>query len=124
MNQKNFAFKTIFLVFAVCLLIWLVTPPARTSEGPSLDRASIDGQLVPLKEHPDTCRAILKKLRRAHYRQVAVDDALSNKVFDTYLSELDPSRRLFMASDINEFEVYRDRFDDLTSLQLAGSSRG
>ncbi len=117
MNQKNFAFKTIFLVFAVCLLVWWVTPPARTSEAPSLDRALSDGLLVPLKEHPDTCRAIIKKLRRAHYRQIPVDDALSNKIFDTYLSELDPSRRFFIASDINEFEVYRDRFDDLT---LAG----
>ncbi len=117
MNQKNFAFKTIFLVFVVCLLIWWVTPPARTSEEPSFDGTPNDGLLVPLEEHPDTCRAILKKLRRSHYREVQIDDALSNKVFDTYLSELDPARRLFMASDINEFEVYRDRFDDLT---LAG----
>jgi carboxyl-terminal processing protease len=117
MNQKNFAFKTIFLIFGVCLLIWWATPPAQTMDEPSLDRAVVNGLLVPLKEHPGTCRDVLKKLRRAHYRQIPIDDALSSKVFDTYLSALDSSRRLFMASDVNEFEVYRDRFDDLT---LAG----
>ncbi len=113
MSQKNFAFRTIFLVFGVCVLIWWVTPPARTMDQPSVDRAVSNGLLVPLKAHPDTCRAVLKRLTRAHYRQVSIDDALSSKVFDTYLDQLDPSRRLFMASDINEFEVYRDRFDDL-----------
>ncbi|MCF7975805.1 MAG: carboxy terminal-processing peptidase [Phycisphaerae bacterium] len=117
MNHKKFVFKSIIVVFGLCLLIWRVTPPAWTSNGSSLDRASNGGLLVPLKEHPTTCRDILRQLKQSHYRQIPVDDALSNKVFDTYLSELDPSRRLFMASDINEFEVYRDRFDDLT---LAG----
>ncbi|MCP4452622.1 MAG: tail-specific protease, partial [Planctomycetes bacterium] len=114
MNQKNFMFKTIFLALCACLLIWWVTPPARTMDESNLDRATNDGALVPLKEHPDTCRAVLKGLRRSHYRQIPIDDALSSKVFDTYLSALDPSRRLFMASDVNEFEVYRDRLDDLT----------
>jgi carboxyl-terminal processing protease len=113
MNQRNIAFKTVSLAFGVCLLIWWVTPPAQTMDEPNLGRITNDGELVPLEEHPDTCRAVLKKLTRAHYREVSIDDALSSKVFDTYLDQLDPSRRLFMASDINEFEVYRDRFDDL-----------
>ena len=117
MKQNNFAFKTVFLVFGICLLIWLFTPPAQTSDELSYDGASNDGRLVPLKEHPYTCRAVVKRLQRLHYRKLSVDDALSSKVFETYLSKLDPYRRLFMASDINDFEAYRERFDDLA---LAG----
>jgi carboxyl-terminal processing protease len=50
---------------------------------------------------------------REHYQQISVDNGLSNKVFESYLSELDPARSYFLASDINEFEPYRDRLDDL-----------
>ncbi|NQV35429.1 MAG: PDZ domain-containing protein, partial [Phycisphaeraceae bacterium] len=113
MKQNNFAFKTVFLVFGVCLLIWLVTPPAQTSDELSFDGTPNNGLLVPLKEHSYTCRAVLKRLQRLHYRKMPVDDALSSKVFETYLSKLDPYRRLFMASDIEDFEAYRERLDDL-----------
>jgi len=50
---------------------------------------------------------------REHYQQISVDNGLSNKVFESYLSELDPARSYFLASDINEFEPYRYRLDDL-----------
>jgi len=50
---------------------------------------------------------------REHYQQIPVDNGLSNKVFESYLSELDPARSYFLASDISEFEPYRDRLDDL-----------
>ena len=112
MDQKKLAFRTILPVVGACLLIWWVAPPARTSDEPVLDRAVGEGRLVPLEAHAPTCRAILSELRRSHYRKVRVDDAFSEKVFDAYLSALDPSRRLFMKSDIDEFEQYRDRIDD------------
>jgi carboxyl-terminal processing protease len=50
---------------------------------------------------------------REHYRRISVDDGLSSKIFESYLSELDPARSYFLASDINEFEPYRYRLDDL-----------
>ena len=112
MNQKKLAFRTILPVLGACLLIWWVAPPARTSDEPVLDRAVGEGRLAPLEAHAPTCRAILSELRRSYYRKVRVDDAFSEKVFDAYLSALDPSRRLFMKSDIDEFEQYRDRIDD------------
>lgn len=113
MNQKNIALKTVFLVLGVSLLVWSVTPSAQTSEEAPVQGVSNSGQLEPLKEHPRTSTAVLRKLKRSHYRQVLLDDALSQKVFDAYLSQLDPARRLFMASDIEEFKQYEDRFDDL-----------
>jgi len=48
-----------------------------------------------------------------HYRKICVDDDLSSKIFESYISEIDPARSYFIASDINEFEPYRYRLDDL-----------
>ncbi|MBN2316734.1 MAG: carboxy terminal-processing peptidase [Sedimentisphaerales bacterium] len=50
---------------------------------------------------------------REHYRKVSVEDNLSSEIFESYLSEIDPTRSYFLASDINEFEPYRCRLDDL-----------
>ena len=112
-NHRIFASRTIILAFGVCLLIWLAQLPARTSDVPSADKPVYDQPLSPLEEHAHTCRVILTQLMREHYQQISVDNGLSNKVFESYLSELDPARGYFLASDINEFEPYRDRLDDL-----------
>jgi carboxyl-terminal processing protease len=80
---------------------------------PSADEPVYDQPLKPLEEHASTCRVILKHLLRDHYRKISVDDDLSSKIFESYLSELDPERSYFLFSDINEFEPYRYRLDDL-----------
>lgn len=112
-NRKIFASVIVFLILGVCLFTWLDLLPARVSDIPNVDQSVYDQPLNPLKVHPRTCRDILKHLRREHYRKVSVDDSLSTKIFDSYLSEIDPNRSYFLASDINEFEPYRYRLDDL-----------
>ena len=112
-NHRVLASRTIILAFGVCLLIWLAQLPARTSDVPSANKPVYDQPLSPLEEHARTCRVILTRLVREHYQQISVDNGLSNKVFESYLSELDPARSYFLASDISEFEPYRDRLDDL-----------
>lgn len=112
-NHRIFASGTIFLTFGICLFIWLDLLPARTSDVPSADKPVYDQPLNPLEEHASTCRVILKRLMRDHYRKISVDDGLSSKIFESYLSEIDPARSYFLASDINEFEPYRYRLDDL-----------
>jgi carboxyl-terminal processing protease len=113
MKQKNIVFKTFLMVFGACLFVWLATSPARTSEELSPGTRAHGEHLIPQVEHVRTCHDILGELKRAHYRKTPIDDALSAKVFETYLDDLDPSRSYFLASDINEFEVYRYRLDDL-----------
>ena len=112
-THKILASRTIFLTFGIFLLIWLALLPAHTLDVSSADE-SVDNQpLSPLEVHTSTCRVILKRLMREHYRQIPVDDDLSNEIFESYLSEIDPARSYFLASDINEFEPYRYRLDDL-----------
>jgi len=111
-NRRVFISVVIFLTFGVCLFISLDLLPARTSEVPSDDGPGYDQPLGPLAEHASTCRAIVKRLMRDHYRKILVNDSLSSKIFESYLSEIDPARSYFLASDIDEFEPYRYRLDD------------
>ena len=70
--------------------------------------------LEPLQEHARTTAEIISRLRHQHFQrtQVFLDDQLSSTVLDRYLEELDRDRSYFLASDIEEFEQYRDKLDD------------
>ena len=47
-----------------------------------------------------------------HYRKFTVNDSLSSKMFDNYLSEIDRSKLYFLESDIQYFEKHRYKLDD------------
>ena len=51
-------------------------------------------------------------LDQAHYLDKDINDDFSEKVFDTFLENLDPYKRYFYASDINEFSKYKYSIDD------------
>lgn len=51
-------------------------------------------------------------LTRFHYRRVALDDAMSARILDRFIKALDADRMVFLASDIEEFQIYRDHLDD------------
>ena len=46
-------------------------------------------------------------LDQAHYLDKEINDEFSEKVFDTFLKKLDPYKRYFYASDIEEFSKYK-----------------
>lgn len=47
-----------------------------------------------------------------HYRKLALNDSLSSAIFDKYIDVIDHGRLYYLASDISEFEQYRNSFDD------------
>lgn len=69
--------------------------------------------LQPTHEQMIASLNTVELLRRHHYNRIRLDDALSSEVFDTYLRQLDPQRSLFTAADIDTFEEYRHKLDDL-----------
>lgn len=71
----------------------------------------IEGTLKPTNEQIDAAEEISDKLKY-HYRKLEFNDALSSRVLDQYLKDLDPNRLYFLASDIKEFERYRKLLDD------------
>ena len=52
-------------------------------------------------------------LKQAHYKPADLNDEFSKSMFDSYIESLDPSKRYFLESDINEFKKYRLALDDL-----------
>ncbi|GEP51625.1 tail-specific protease [Flavobacterium noncentrifugens] len=51
-------------------------------------------------------------IERGHYDPVAIDDKFSKGVYKDYIEALDPSKRFFLQSDIDEFAKYETQIDD------------
>ena len=51
-------------------------------------------------------------LDQAHYLDKNIDDEFSEKVYQTFLKNVDPYKRYFYSSDLNEFSKYKFSLDD------------
>ncbi|HEX8756524.1 MAG TPA: carboxy terminal-processing peptidase [Steroidobacteraceae bacterium] len=71
------------------------------------------GALAPTDDQRAIARKIGRILERTHYSREVIDDGFSRQVFQRYLEFLDPEHSYFLASDVQEFSVYKDRFDDM-----------
>lgn len=63
--------------------------------------------------HPQVAHLVVNLMEYQHYEPHAVDDAFSAAWLDGYLEALDPNRMVFVQSDIQEFQRYSNRLDDL-----------
>jgi len=54
-------------------------------------------------------------LQRQHYLKQPFNDEVSSKFFDRYLEALDNPRLYFTRGDVEEFETYRFKLDELTA---------
>jgi carboxyl-terminal processing protease len=75
--------------------------------------ASTPTEIAPTPEQSRTTIDILNKLEERHYRDLPVDDKLSQDFLERYLDSLDPSNLFFYSADIEKFEKSVNRFDDL-----------
>lgn len=68
---------------------------------------------------PDRDKLLLELLsfviEKGHYNPAAIDDNFSKGVYKDYITALDPSKRFFLQSDINEFSKYELELDDQLS---------
>lgn len=69
--------------------------------------------LKPTREQQLASLNVVELLRRYHYNKPPLDDSRSSKIYDSYLKLLDPNRSYFTAADIEQFDTYRLRFDEL-----------
>jgi carboxyl-terminal processing protease len=51
-------------------------------------------------------------IEKGHYSPASIDDAFSRGVYKDYIEALDPSKRFFLQSDIDEFSKYETELDD------------
>ena len=84
--------------------------------------STADGQVVqlepdgrsfdPLPKHASIAKTVTAAVANYHYKRVSIDDSLSTRIFDNYLTKLDKSHTILLASDVKEFEQYRFQMDD------------
>ena len=83
--------------------------------------SSANADVVAVKESELTMNAELKKdiqqtlayLRYQHYLPAEINDDYSSRMLDGYLKILDPNKIYFTQVDIDEFDAYRLKLDDL-----------
>ncbi len=51
-------------------------------------------------------------IEKGHYSPVPIDDEFSKSLYEDYIESLDPSKRFFLQSDIDEFSKYKLELDD------------
>ncbi|MBW8901682.1 MAG: PDZ domain-containing protein, partial [Massilia sp.] len=69
-------------------------------------------QLKPIPAQTQAALWASRVLSRYHYKAMPLDDALSEKIFDRYFKTLDAEKLYFLQSDIDQFDVVRNKLDD------------
>ena len=68
------------------------------------------------KNDPEKDKLLLELLtfvvERGHYDPAAIDDKFSKGIYKDYMEALDPSKRFFLQSDIDEFSKFETQLDD------------
>ncbi|KJF91371.1 carboxy terminal-processing peptidase [Photobacterium leiognathi] len=69
-------------------------------------------QLAPEKQHATASKRVASRLTRSHYKHFSLDDKFSGQVFDRYIEMLDYNKSFLTASDVKQFERWRNQLDD------------
>jgi len=95
--KRNYKIIAFVAVLAVALLSFVPTKKAVSAD-------------------PDRDKLLLELLtfvvERGHYDPAAIDDNFSKGVYKQYMESIDPSKRFFIQSDIDEFAKYETQLDD------------
>ena len=51
-------------------------------------------------------------VEKGHYSTLDINDDISEKIYNTYLEQIDAQKRFFIQSDIRQFEKYKLKLDD------------
>lgn len=91
-------YKVILLVTALSAILWSFIPREK-------------------KDDPEKDKLLLELLsfvlEKGHYSPVELNDDFSKKVYSKYLNNIDPTKRFFLQSDIDEFSKYETQIDDM-----------
>ncbi len=98
---------------AAFILAVLALALAGSAQAPASQSLLPPGAIAPTDAQRATARKVGRILEDQHYSRAAIDDKMSDTVYQRYLEFLDPQRSYFLASDINEFNSYRFQFGDM-----------
>ena len=68
--------------------------------------------IMPSEQQSLVVKEIVALIENYNYKKLEVNDSISSLVLDKYIKALDPYRSYFLASDIKDFEQFRNTLDD------------
>jgi carboxyl-terminal processing protease len=95
--KKNYKILLVVLTLSLALVGFSLFPSKKASD-PEKDKLLIE--------------LLTFVIEKGHYSPAAIDDNFSKGVYKDYLNALDPSKRFFLQSDIDEFARYEMQIDD------------
>lgn len=95
-------YKVIILLLAVSAALWSFMPKQET-EDPEKDQLLLE--------------LVTYLMERTHYDPPKLDDKFSQQVYKEYIKALDPMKRYFLQSDLDEFSKYELLIDDMIQLK-------
>jgi carboxyl-terminal processing protease len=105
--KKSFYALLLFLLIALFSSNYVSTRNA-------FARTSADSlNLAPDRMFQEEDQLIQAIISRYHYKKFVFNDSLSSVIFNRYLKDLDYNRSYFYQGDIDGFEKYRSKVDDL-----------
>ena len=107
MNQKSLLKNTKF--YLTIPLITLIFAFANLSAEEDTKKSSINAEL----RHEKVGALVERLIERSHYNHTKVNDELSSLILNNYIENLDGNRSYFTTRDIEEFEKYRYKIDDM-----------
>jgi carboxyl-terminal processing protease len=105
--KKSFYALLLFLLIALFSSNYVSTK--NVFAGTPADSLNLEPDRM-FQEEDQLIQAIIS---RYHYKKFVFNDSLSSVVFDRYLKDLDYNRSYFYQGDIEKFEKYRNKVDDL-----------
>lgn len=69
-------------------------------------------ELNPEGQHKVAAKRISDLFTRAHYKEVFLNDQVSEKIFERYLRSLDVNKTILLKSDIDTLTKYKGKFDE------------
>jgi len=90
-------YKVLLVVALLSVALWSFIPKEKSSD-PEKDKLLIE--------------LLAFVIEKGHYSPSAIDDTFSKGVYKDYLEALDPSKRFFLQSDMDEFAKYETKIDD------------
>jgi carboxyl-terminal processing protease len=70
-------------------------------------------QLKPQEQHPVASGRVARFFTRDHFKQMELDNQLSEQILERYLEMLDYSKMFMLAADVEQAQEYKHLFDDM-----------
>ncbi len=104
--------KYLITLIPVVLLSWQRGPVKEGGVVVVPTETSLQEDIKPLPSQYKAEAIATRILSNLHYRKLVLNDSLSSAMFDKYIDGIDHGRLHYLASDIAEFDKYRNSFDD------------